>query len=84
MWGILILKPSIELVRKTKINVILAKIYPLPLKSQTSKLLTTNLLLPSFVFEDSTLELEFMKKHKFPKFKLPMTYEVFKTLTPRG
>ncbi len=62
MWGMPILKSTIKLVRKTIINVILAKICPLLVDHKLQSSLTTNLLLPSLAFEDSTFELEFMKK----------------------
>jgi hypothetical protein len=62
MWGILMLKPSTELVKKTKMNVILEKkICPLLVDHALQSFLTTNLLLPSIAFEDSTFELEFTR-----------------------
>jgi hypothetical protein len=56
------------------------KIYPLPINHTLQSFLTISLLLPSLAFQDSTLELEFMTKQRFPYFKLLVTYEVFKTL----
>ncbi len=74
------LETKYKIIRKTKFHAILAKIYPLLINHKLQNFLTTNLLLPSLAFEDSTLELKFMENLSFPQFKLPVTYEVHKTL----
>ncbi len=56
------LKPSMKLVKKMEMNVILAKkICPLLVNHMLQSFLTTNLLLPNLAFEDSTFEFKFMK-----------------------
>jgi hypothetical protein len=63
MWGILMLKPSTKLVRKTEMNVVvIKKICSLPIDYPLQNFFTTSLLLPSLVFEDSTFELKFTQK----------------------
>jgi hypothetical protein len=42
------------------------KICPLLVNHMFLNFYTTSLLLPSFVFQNSTFELEFMKKQKLP------------------
>ncbi len=61
MRGILMLKPGMELVKEMEMNEILEKkICPLLVNHALQSFLTTNLLLPSLVFKDSTFEIKFM------------------------
>jgi hypothetical protein len=67
MWGILILKPNIELIEKMEMNVDLAKkICPLPIDHTLQNFLTISLLFLSLAFKDSTFEFELMKKQNLP------------------